>query len=303
MGARQHERQRRELQRLDGIARGGEARVATDYAVSRRPRRRFRRVHLRGRLDATADRGRHLHRCHRQALGRNRGPLENTDEGARPAASTQGGQRCGRSNRSIASRSRGRRFRKEITQRNVMSRFIWTRTFAAAVLVLAGGNLSLAQDHGGQYSPADIQYGATIYTDQCARCHGATGDQIGGVNLRSGQFRKASTDDELRVIVVTGIAGTAMPAFKFDPSELTGVIAYLRNMRDFDMKSVAIGDAARGQALFESKGACATCHRVNGKGSRKAPNLSDVGSLRPAGALQQSLVDPTGAMLPLNRSI
>ena len=184
-----------------------------------------------------------------------------------------------------------------------MSRLVWTRVVAAAVLVLAGGDLSLAQDHGGQYSPADIQYGATIYTDQCARCHGATGDQVGGVNLRSGQFRKASTDDELRVIVMAGIAGTAMPAFKFDPSELTGVIAYLRNMRDFDMRSVAIGDVARGQALFENKGACTTCHRVNGKGSRKAPNLSDVGSLRPAGALQQSLIDPTGAMLPLNRSI
>jgi len=184
-----------------------------------------------------------------------------------------------------------------------MSRFIWTRSLTVAVLVLAGGSLLRAQDHGGQYSPADIQYGATIYTNQCTRCHGATGDQVGGVNLRSGQFRRASTDDELRMVIVTGISGTGMPAFKLDPSELTGVIAYVRNLRDFDMKSVAIGDVVRGQALFENKGACTTCHRVNGNGSRKAPNLSDVGSLRPAGVLQQSLVDPTGAMLPLNRSI
>ena len=69
------------------------------------------------------------------------------------------------------------------------------------------------------------------------------------------------------------------------------------------MKSVTLGDVARGQGLFEGKGACMTCHRVNGKGSRKAPNLSDVGSLRPAGVLQQSLLDPTGTMLPQNRSI
>jgi putative heme-binding domain-containing protein len=177
------------------------------------------------------------------------------------------------------------------------------RLGTVAVLLLLGGSNSWAQDHGGQYSQADIQYGAALYTAQCARCHGATGDQIGGVNLRSGQFRRASTDDELRFLLTTGVPGTAMPAFKFDSSEMTGVVAYIRNMRDYDMKSVAIGDAARGQTLFDGKGACAGCHRVNGKGSRKAPNLSDVGSLRPAGALQQSMIDPTGSMLPQNRSI
>src|SRR5712692_8024710 len=90
------------------------------------------------------------------------------------------------------------------------------RSVALAALLLLRGASLLAQEHAGQYSPADIQYGAAIYTDQCVRCHGATGDQVGGVNLRSGQFRRASSDDELRVLVANGIAGTGMPAFKFD---------------------------------------------------------------------------------------
>jgi putative heme-binding domain-containing protein len=74
-------------------------------------------------------------------------------------------------------------------------------------------------------------------------------------------------------------------------------------MRDFEAKSVALGDVRRGAALFESKGSCLACHRVNGKGSRKAPNLSQIGAMRPASLLEQSLLDPTASMLPMNRSI
>src|SRR5262249_52830657 len=44
-------------------------------------------------------------------------------------------------------------------------------------------------------------------------------------------------------------------------------------------------------------------HRVDGSGSRLAPDLSDIGSVRTAAALQQSLSEPTAAMLPSNRSI
>ena len=48
---------------------------------------------------------------------------------------------------------------------------------------------------------------------------------------------------------------------------------------------------------------CATCHRVNGIGPRAAPDLSDVGAIRTPAALQRSLLDPTSAMLPINRPV
>ena len=170
------------------------------------------------------------------------------------------------------------------------------------VLTCGSGNL-LAQGHAGQYAQADIQYGSAIYAGQCAQCHGPNGDQVGEINLRSGQLRRGGTDDELRGILTNGISGTGMPAFRFDASEMTGIVAYLRNMRDFEAKAVVVGDASRGQALFEGKGACTTCHRINGTGSRTGPNLSQIGSIRPAGALERSLLDPNGSMLPLNRSV
>jgi putative heme-binding domain-containing protein len=73
-------------------------------------------------------------------------------------------------------------------------------------------------------------------------------------------------------------------------------------MGTFDASSVTVGDPARGQELFTSSG-CAGCHRVEGKGPRYAPDLSNVGATRTPDILQRTLLDPDGAMLPLNRTI
>ena len=56
-------------------------------------------------------------------------------------------------------------------------------------------------------------------------------------------------------------------------------------------------------AVYEGKGQCATCHRVNGVGSRVAPDLSDIGSARQAAALHRSLIEPTKGMWPINRPV
>jgi cytochrome c oxidase cbb3-type subunit 3 len=185
---------------------------------------------------------------------------------------------------------------------NVARRWWWNCSAVCAVLVLWGA-VGRAQDRAFQYAPVDIRYGAQIYAAQCSTCHGANGDQINGVDLRSGQLRRAPSDTDLRAVVTNGIAGTAMPPFRFDPPELTGIVAYIRNMRDFDARAGIVGDARRGQALFEGAGGCASCHRVYGKGPRVAPDLSDIGAIRTADVLQRTLLDPTGAMLPMNRSV
>lgn len=160
-----------------------------------------------------------------------------------------------------------------------------------------------AQSHAGEYAQADIEYGSRLYSAQCSTCHGPAGDSVSGVNLRSGRFRNAATDQDLARIIATGISGTPMPPFKFDASEMAGVVAYLRNMNSFDPGSVKPGDAVRGQSVFEGKGACTSCHRVAGRGARVAPDLSDVGALRGAGSLQRSLLDPSSQMMPINRPV
>jgi putative heme-binding domain-containing protein len=153
------------------------------------------------------------------------------------------------------------------------------------------------------YAPADIQYGARLYGQQCTVCHGATGDVVAGVDLRANRFKRPLNDFELRNVIATGVPGTGMPPFKFDPPELTAVIAYLRNMRNFDSKATLIGDVAQGKVVFEGKGDCARCHRINGKGPRVAPDLSDIGAVRTPDALQRTILDPDAETRFANRTV
>lgn len=171
-----------------------------------------------------------------------------------------------------------------------------------ATVVARGYPALSAQDHPGQYSQQDIEAGARVYVAQCAQCHGPNGDQISGIDLRRGQFRRALSDEDLAGIITKGTGG-GMPPIPVQPPELTGVIAYIRAGFDRAGSAVRVGDAARGRGLFEGKGACLTCHRVNGRGSRVAPDLSDIGTARNAASLHQALLDPSSMMLPINRPV
>ena len=148
----------------------------------------------------------------------------------------------------------------------------------------------LDQDHG-QYSRADVEAGQRLYGPQCQVCHGANGDGVPGVDLKLGRFRRSSSDEDLARVITTGVPGTGMPAFVLQPAELTGDHrVHPRRLRS------GVGRRARRRrrtrpALFEGKAECATCHRVNGRGPRVAPDLSDIGAIRTLAALQRALLD------------
>ena len=176
------------------------------------------------------------------------------------------------------------------------------RISVAAFVLLAAASLQGQADHGAQYSQADIAAGYRVYSSQCVQCHGGNGDGISGVDLRRGVFRRATSDDDLGRVISNGVPGAGMPPFKLEPAELTGVIAFIR--AGFDQTaSVRVGDPARGRSVYEGKGACASCHRIGGRGALSAPDLSGIGLVRTVGALQRSLVEPASAMVPANRPL
>jgi cytochrome c oxidase cbb3-type subunit III len=146
-----------------------------------------------------------------------------------------------------------------------------------------------------QYSQADIDRGSRLYESNCAFCHGPSGDSVLNVNLRSGRFRRAASDEELGRIILAGIPGTTMPPHKLNPAEVTGLVAYIRSMRR-PPATVTSGDPSRGRAIVWGKGRCLTCHRIGEEGSRFARDLSDIGEIREAAELRTSLVDPTAAV-------
>jgi putative heme-binding domain-containing protein len=145
-------------------------------------------------------------------------------------------------------------------------------------------------------TPADLERGEQIYLASCASCHGQEGDQITGVDLGSGRFRRASTDQALAAIVRAGIPDTAMPPNTLSEADAARVVAYLRSLpaaRLAEGPTLAFGgDADNGRAVYDGKGKCADCHRVEGSGGFLGPDLSSVGLTRRAGELERALIDP-----------
>jgi putative heme-binding domain-containing protein len=172
--------------------------------------------------------------------------------------------------------------------------------YSAGVLLLASCTALLAQH---EYAATDIENGGRTYTNNCVYCHGPEGDQIPGINLLQGKFRRTLSDDDIARIIREGIPGTGMPAQNMNEGNARTIVAYLRSAAAIPASTVAGGDAARGKAVFEGKGGCTACHRANGAGSLAGPDLSDIGALRRAVELEKSLVDPGAAVLPQNRSV
>ena len=177
------------------------------------------------------------------------------------------------------------------------------------------------------FTPEEIVEGGRLFQSNCTGCHGTSGDQVPGVSLMSGKFRRATSDDEVAGIIRKGVSGTAMQAFNFTDQEAGMIVAYLKSFAGTSVvtsatDAPALGDVARGKQLFEGKGNCLSCHRVGQNGSRVGPDLSSIGLPRPplfrfvgfqgtppppptaatiVAQLQRDLLDPDAEIAPANR--
>jgi len=149
----------------------------------------------------------------------------------------------------------------------------------------------------------DIEEGGRAFQNSCANCHGPDGDLIPGIDLGRGVFRRSLSDDEIAGIIMNGIPNTPMPPTpRMSEDQALRIVAYLRSMAASPSSVASNGDADRGRTLFEGKGGCTDCHRVNGRGSRQGPDLSRIGLLRQAVNLEQSLLDPAAEVQANNRT-
>jgi putative heme-binding domain-containing protein len=179
--------------------------------------------------------------------------------------------------------------------------------FWAAVVFTLAAHLAAQNAPQNQQSQSDhfvIETGARLYAGQCSVCHGTNGDLINGVDLRAGKFLTVRTDEDLARVLASGRPAAGMPSFAvLHTDEARAIIAYIRSNFDASTEGVTIGDARRGAAVFEGKGGCTSCHRVNGRGAYSATDLTEIGSMRTPGSLQRALVDPAQAILPANRPV
>jgi putative heme-binding domain-containing protein len=176
------------------------------------------------------------------------------------------------------------------------------RSASAVLFLLAVGLILLGGTSSAQHATAfDIEDGGRAFRNTCANCHGPDGDQVAGIDLGRGHFRRPLSDPELVSIIRNGIPNTPMPPNNVSEAQAVKIVAYLRSLAASRRSVATTGDVARGKSIFDGKGACATCHRVDGIGSRLGPDLSRIGQVRRAVELEQSLLDPAAEVLPANR--
>lgn len=155
---------------------------------------------------------------------------------------------------------------------------------------------------------ASMTRGAEIFVSHCVACHGKTGDNIPGRNLRRTPLEEAV----LAKVISRGRPGTAMPTFgdqeggSLKKFEIANVVTFIRNWDQslFDAAAMRLppktasspgpgpttpvaaskatatpatgGDAQKGKTVFSDMG-CAGCHGAAGRGASSqgvtAPSL------------------------------
>jgi putative heme-binding domain-containing protein len=173
------------------------------------------------------------------------------------------------------------------------SRIVAIVSAGAVAAGLVAGTRVTAQDHG--VTPADIERGGQMFLASCATCHGLDGDGVAGANLTTGTFRRGTTDQELINIIRNGIPGTAMPPSNLPEAQAALIVAYLRSIPGSIASSKTTGlrgDPVNGKAVFDGKGGCASCHRVQGNGGFLGPDLSSAGITRRSIELERALTHP-----------
>jgi putative heme-binding domain-containing protein len=141
-------------------------------------------------------------------------------------------------------------------------------------------------------SPAAVEEGRSLFQTHCLYCHGARGEGGRGADLTTGQYRLGGTEGELYRTIRNGIAGTEMPAVRASDEEVWKMVAFVKRIGNTSVRENAAGDPIAGKAIFERKGACATCHAIGREGGSLGPELTDVGRRRSLKYLEESIAKP-----------
>ncbi len=138
----------------------------------------------------------------------------------------------------------------------------------------------------------DLATGQEVFQVQCARCHGMLGEGGEGPSLTRAKLTYASNGNELMGIIRNGIAGTGMPgSWQLSESHVRRVAAYVSTLGTLAEEAMP-GDPIAGELLYQTKGNCASCHILAGKGKGVGPELTTVGQRRNAEYLKQSIINP-----------
>jgi putative heme-binding domain-containing protein len=163
---------------------------------------------------------------------------------------------------------------------------------ALFVTIPLAGPVALAESPIPTQTPEDLAHGRRLFQGQCARCHGMDGAGGTGPGLNRSILGRAPDDQALFSVIREGIPSTEMPrAWQMIDGEIWQVAGYVRSLGRTARVPLP-GEPERGQRLYETKGRCATCHIVRGRGGSLGPDLTEIGARRGVSHLRSALLSP-----------
>lgn len=142
---------------------------------------------------------------------------------------------------------------------------------------------------------ADREEGRKIFAGFCVICHGSEGGGGEAPSLNRAVLSRAPDDAALQSLITAGIENQ-MPATRhLSNTELQALAVYVRSLGR-NPSSPPPGNPQDGRRIYERL-ACPSCHIVEGLGGSFGPVLTQIGALRGADYLRQSVTEP-GAALP-----
>jgi len=161
---------------------------------------------------------------------------------------------------------------------------------AFAVLFCAACNRSPGRPAAGSeiLPPDQIVEFNILYGQNCAGCHGTSGNGGATIALRDPVFLAIADDAAIRRAAANGVRGTAMPAFaqsaggaltdKQIDALVSGIRSWaqsglLRGVTPPPYAAKTSGDLQRGADAYQTF--CSSCHGSDGTGGNKASSIVD----------------------------
>jgi mono/diheme cytochrome c family protein len=138
-------------------------------------------------------------------------------------------------------------------------------------------------------APNEVLEFRTLYSENCAGCHGAEGRGGAAIALADPVYLAIADDAVIRKVVANGVHGTAMPAFAesaggmLTDKQIDVISNEMRsrwsrqeilngaNPPSYAPKSA--GDAQRGEVAYKTY--CESCHGPGGRGGPKGSAIAD----------------------------
>lgn len=138
-------------------------------------------------------------------------------------------------------------------------------------------------------APRDVADFTTLYSQNCAGCHGAEGKGGAAIALADPVYLAIADDTVVRKVIANGVRGTAMPPFAqtaggmLTDKQIDIITKEIRSrwgrqgiLSGADAPSYAAksaGDAQRGEAAYKIY--CESCHGPGGRGGQKGSAITN----------------------------